>query len=119
MKTFKQYLEMAGRPGLKTGEKKQANNKIYAITSGYHDKIPLKDIFDALAEIGVHAVQEDGEKWQGMLIGGAECGSDETRNQVAHFDLVRTIDQSNLNNSLFLSWCKMQSGKYEIVAYVS
>ena len=119
MRTFKQFVEMASLKSLTNAEKRKANNKIYAVTSGFHDKIPIKDLFDALAEIGVHAVQEDGTPWSGMLIGGAECGDERTRDQVVHFDLVRTENGSPLNNSLYLSWCKMPSGKYEIVSYLS
>lgn len=45
MKTFQEYLnEMARQDALKAAEKRQVNNKIHAITQGYHDKIPLKDI---------------------------------------------------------------------------
>ena len=116
---FKDYLEMARQGVLSAKEKRQVNIKIHGITTGYHDKIPLQDLFDALAEIGVHAVQEDGTPWKGMLIGGAECGDERTHNQVVNFDLVRTADNSGLNNALYLSWCKMPSGRYEVVSYVS
>ena len=119
MKTFKQFLEMASSKSLTTAEKRKANNKIHAITSGYHEKIPLSSIFDALTEIGVHAVQEDGSPWSGMLVGGAECGDERTRDQVINFELVRTSDGTHLNNSLYLSWCKMPSGKYELTCYLS
>jgi hypothetical protein len=119
MKTFKQYIEMAYGKSLTTAEKKTANDMIYAITKGYHDKIPLRAVFDVLTQIGVHAVQEDGTPWSGFLVGGAECGTEEAKNQRVNFSLVRTDTKTPLNNSLFLSWCKMPSGRYEIVSYLS
>lgn len=117
MNTFKQFFQETAQPALKASERNKVNNKLHALGS-YHEKIPLQDIFDILAEIGVHAVQEDGTPWQGMLIGGKECGP-EAADQVANFYLVRTTDGSPLDNSLRLTWCKMPSGRYEIVAYVS
>ena len=119
MKTFQQFLEMARIPSLSAAEKKKVNNLIHDATKGFHEKIPLQAIFDALTSIGVHAIQEDGTPWQGMLLGGAECGSPEAANQRVLFHLVRTADGSPLNNGVFLSWCKMSSGRYEVVSYLS
>tara|TARA_Y100000310_G_C20506196_1_gene726536 strand:+ start:549 stop:923 length:375 start_codon:yes stop_codon:yes gene_type:complete len=107
---------------LRANNKSKLNNAISALTQGYHDEIPLGGIFDVLKESGVIPVQEDGTEWSGMLVGGAECGSDETRNQVANIDLAVQGDGGLVpipNASLYLSWCKMQSGRYEVVSYVS
>ena len=100
-------------------ERNLVNKQIHQITQGYHDKIPLQGLFDALKNIGIEAVQEDGTKWTGMLMGGKECGHPEAAKQRANIDLVRIQGRTPLNNSLFLTWCKMQSGKYEVVSYVS
>jgi hypothetical protein len=119
MKTFQKFMEMASRRSLTSKESKIANNLISAATKGFLEKIPLNDIFDALKQIGVHAVQEDGTPWSGFLTGGAECGSRDAEKQRANLDLVRTDDGTPLNNTLVLMWCKMQSGNYEVVSYVS
>jgi hypothetical protein len=82
----------------------------------------LQGIFDALKVEGIVPLQEDGTEWSGFLAGGAECGSDETRHQVANIDLGIQRDGQLLlvpNTSLYISWCVMQSGKYEVIAYVS
>ena len=57
-----------------------------------------------------------------MLVGGAECGSDESSQQVANFDLAFSQNgglEPIANAALYLSWCKMPSGRYEVVSYVS
>jgi hypothetical protein len=118
MQTFHQFMEMASRRSLTSKESKTVNGLINAATKGFPQQIPLDDIFDALKQIGVHAVQEDGTPWSGFLTGGAECGSQEAAKQRALLSLVRD-DGTPLNNVLTLMWCKMQSGNYEVVAYVS
>ena len=98
------------------------NNGIHPITQGYHDQIPLNDIFNILSQNNIQAVQEDGTPWTGFLMGNAECGSDEAASQRVHFDLAFRSENGLVpitNASLFLSWCTMQSGKYEINAYVT
>jgi hypothetical protein len=102
--------------------KSQINKEIHGIAQGYHDSIPLKAIFDAMAKHDISAMDDDGTPWSGMLIGGAECGSDETKNQIASFDLAFSREGSFEpigNAGLMLSWCKMSSGKYEIVCYMA
>ena len=119
MKTFQQFVEMARVGAIKPAIKSKMNNEINSIVHGFHDKIPLSPIFAVLEKLGYQAVQEDGTPWSGMLVGGAECGSEGSRNQVATIDLVRKEDNAPMNNALYLSWCKMPSGRYEVVCYVS
>ena len=64
-------------------------------------------------------VQEDGTDWSGLLSGGAECGSDRASNQRAQIDIVNLDTRQSINSRLIISWCKMQSGKYEVIAYLS
>lgn len=110
---------MAKAAAIKASIRKQINDKIHAVTSGYLEKIPLKDIFDILGQYGIQAVQEDGTPWSGFLVGGAECGSEETSKQVVNFDLIQKDTNEPLNAAVYLSWCKMPSGKYEVVCYLS
>ena len=87
----------------------------------WYDSIPLKGIFDIMKQNGVVPLDDDGTYWDGMLIGGAECGSDGARSQEAHFNLAfRPLYGffEKARESLHLSWCKMPSGKYEIVTYL-
>ncbi|MCK9458360.1 MAG: hypothetical protein M0R80_01800 [Proteobacteria bacterium] len=119
MKTFQQFMEMARVAAIKPAIKSQMNREINAIAKGFHDKIPLSPIFAVLEKLGYQAVQEDGTPWSGMLVGGGECGSEQSRSQVANIDIVRKEDNTPMNNALYLSWCKMPSGRYEVVAYIS
>lgn len=87
----------------------------------FFDRIPLQDIFDVFASQNVMAIQEDGTKWDGFLVGGAECGSDKTRDQVMNVPLaIKTEGVWKVTNThLYLSWCKMPSGKMEVTGYIS
>lgn len=70
----------------------------------YHPEIPLDDIFAIVRYHAGRIVQEDGTEWSGIL-----CGDDGS----ARFEIA------GKNFPLFLTWHKMNSGNYEIVAYVS
>ena len=100
--------------------KSKINKAIYNL-GNFHIEIPLKTIFTICEQNGVVPLQEDGTYWNGMIIGGADCGSNEAKEQIAHFDMAFKADNEYVpsNNMLSLSWCKMPSGKYEIVCYIS
>ncbi len=119
MRTFKKFLEMAGRNSIPAPIKSKMGNEIGVIVKGFHDKIPLSNIFAIIEKYGYQPVQEDGTPWSGFLTGGAECGSEEAKNQRATIDIVRKEDNMPMNNALILMWCKMPSGRYEVVCYVS
>lgn len=53
-------------------------------------------------------MQEDGEPWQGLLVG---------KEGNTTFPLVR--DKQPVSSELVFQWYKMPSGKYEINAYLS
>ena len=122
LKTAK-YVESQSGARMPANIRKRLGNQIINLTQGYHDQIPLGAMFDVLKSEGFIPLQEGGTEWSGMLIGGAECGSDETRDQVANFPLAQRIGNELVpvsNCELYLSWCKMsESGKYEITAYLT
>jgi hypothetical protein len=100
---------------------RKINDAIYAICKGYHQQIPLGDIFAALRKEGLVPVQEDGREWSGLLCGTAG----QARIDVAPV-LTAKKEQDELvftpadNALLCLSWYKMEeSGRYETVAYLS
>lgn len=100
---------------------KSSINKELSSLGNFHTEIPLDRIFDILKKYGIIALQEDNTKWSGMLVGGAECGSEKTRDQAVNFPLAFDVNGEYLmaRNYLNLSWCKMPSGRYEIVTYFS
>jgi len=101
--------------------RRKINNAIHDL-GNYHQEIPLQNIFDICKQYDIVPLQEDGTVWSGFLIGGKECGSEEAKDQIAHFDLAIRGEGGKYipaNNMICLTWCKMTSGKYEIVCYVS
>lgn len=119
MTTFKQFFEMAGKNNIKGAIKSKMGNEIGAITKGFHKEIPLGKIMAVLEKYGYELVQEDGTPWSGFLVGGAECGSPEATRQRATIEIVQKADRTPMNNALILMWCKMPSGNYEVVSYIS
>lgn len=85
------------------------------------EQIPLKEIFNLFELHHVMAIQEDGTSWSGFLLGDAECGDDRTRDQVVHFPLaIDTGSEWKVTTTHFhLSWCRMPSGKKEVIGYIS
>lgn len=100
----------------------------------YFDSIPLKDIFKILEKHGVVPLQEDATYWSGFLMGGTK------KTEMVYFNLGwKNFEDSGLesgggrvkypnasgqymiisNAVLALSYFKMPSGRYEVIAYVS
>ena len=105
---------------ISTPARNRINKAIHAL-GNYHTEIPLQEIFDILKQESVVVLQEDGRKWSGLLVGGAECGSKEAEDQRANFILAVKTEKGYMpsKQNLILNWCKMPSGKYEIVSYVA
>lgn len=117
-------LRLGTRP-IPPNSRKKINDAIHDL-GNFHESIPLDEIFSICEANGVVVLQEDGTKWSGMLMGGAECGSEKARNQFALFDLAVKNDHGEYvpsSHAMNLSWCKMgnalRSDKYEIVCYVN
>lgn len=102
--------------------KSKINKEIHDM-GNYHIKIPLQQIMDICKKYGVVLIQEDGKQWSGALMGNKGCGEEEAiKNQRIALDLVFKQENGRYipaNNTLSMTWCKMPSSKYEIVAYVS
>ncbi len=97
--------------------RRKINNKLHKLGLTYHDSIPLADIQDVLIENGLDLLDDDGTPWSGLL-----CGTD------VHTDFHMGVWMNACsheprelvtNSFLCLSWHKMPSGRYEIVAYAS
>jgi hypothetical protein len=74
-------------------------------TGKYYSQIPLDKIFELIKENGGLPVQEDGTEWSGFLCGHSSF----TDIQVKGVKKMKYLR---------LAWYKMQSGRYEITAYV-
>jgi hypothetical protein len=86
----------------------------------YFNSVPLKDIFNMLNKHGIVVLQDDQTEWSGFLLGGVKqteqivfrLGWKETKDQDKRYQVIS-------NMALNLSYYKMPSGKYEVIAYVS
>lgn len=83
--------------------KNRINKELHALPV-YFSEIPLDVIFYIVKEHAGQVIQEDGTPWSGIL-----CGDD----GLASFGIA------GRKFFLFLIWHKMNSGNYEITAYVS
>jgi hypothetical protein len=102
--------------------KNRMNKAISDLVNGtYFQSIPLDKIDDILRKNGALLLQEDGTPWSGFLmgrdsratidIGDLESGRSENR--------PSTFYTPYGNTSFVISWYKMESGRFEITAYVS
>lgn len=110
------------RKKLKAAIRRKINKDLSDLTSPlyktkYFDKIPLQDIFNILNKYGLIPLQEDNTEWSGLLLG---------RQAEVNFEIspVDTKNEQDMyipyeNTMMRLSWYKMQSGRYEIVCYLS
>lgn len=91
----------------------------------YHKVIPLEAINSILEQNNCILLQEDGTKWSGFVAPTGYCGetdqSGRSKNSPMKFELAYKKDGKYflVENSLWMSACKMPSEKIEIVAYIS
>ena len=97
---------------IKATFKKKLNNLISDIMApNYFREFPIDEIDGVLRKNGLMLVQEDGTPWEGFFTG---------REGRANIELATTDTNEIIENcTLALTWYKMGSGKYEIVAYLS
>lgn len=73
------------------------------ICNTYWKHIPLAEIFKVCKENGYTPIDDDGSEWEGILTGRTGRIS---------------IDLLNKKPKLNIQWYKMESGNYEINAYI-
>lgn len=86
----------------------------------YFKSIPLDDIFEVLYEFGIIPLMEDNTHWDGFLLGRdsntiftlAYKSTEQEKDGYKFYEPV-------INAGLSLSWYKMESGKYEVLGYIS
>ena len=99
--------------------RKKINRELTSLEN-YHQGIPLAIIEDILKKYNLLLLQEDNTPWSGFIT-GREGQANFT---LGYFDTA--YEQNGLtaytpieNAALAMSWYKMESGKYEIVTYIS
>jgi hypothetical protein len=104
---------------LHSKQRKQINKQLTRL-SNYFEAIPLDTIDNILKESGLTLLQEDNTAWGGFIC-GREGRADFTVGVVATAEKQDglTMYEPVENSLLILTWYKMQSGRYEIVTYMS
>lgn len=88
--------------------KRNANKLLSEMGKQYWPEIPMDDIVNGLRALQIELVNEDGTPFSAIFTG------DEGR---ANIDL-KWMDAYVTNSELLITWYKMPSGNYEIVAYL-
>jgi hypothetical protein len=102
---------------------KKAINKILgdlSTGSKYYEKIPLDDIFKAIRDNEGIPLQEDWTEWSGFLTGDdgratIDIGNPDSKHQKDGLDFYTPYS----NTMLVLTWHRMGTGRYEVIAYLS
>jgi len=117
LKLIEELAEAGKGPRLGRTKRDRINSKLNELTrNNYFLRIPLSIIFDILEEEEVVPLQEDNTEWAGILSG------DKGRLMIR---LAPAISRHGefytpyVNAALNIHWHKMESGRYEVIAYVS
>ena len=110
-------------------DRRAINKRLHDLTKGYHAEIPLSAIFDVLKRHNIVPLQEDKTPWSGLLCGdNGETCFDLGEKEFEDFGIKPAWDVQGesevifydiTNSVLRLSWYKMQSGRYEVLAYLT
>lgn len=97
--------------------KSKINKELGVISSYKWDSIPLDKIFESLHREGYYPLQEDYTPWSGFLCGRdgqmfLEIGYGKQDDRGIFTTIIK-------NACLAVSWYKFETGRYEVLAYVS
>lgn len=86
----------------------------------YFDDIPIREIGEILKRHGIVLLMEDNREWAGFLMGS----NSEADFMLGDFSTGQIVDWGTIytpyTNVMFrMTWYKMQSGKWEIIGYLS
>jgi hypothetical protein len=109
-------------PRLNEPEKRKVNNQLHHLMKPtYFDDIPLDSIFKLLKANGLVPIMEDGTEWEGMLIGASSHAMIElgylNQGTLGNNEIMTYVPIENAG--LSISWHKMGSGRWEVLAYIS
>jgi len=81
-----------------------ANKKLNnLLTNKYFNSVPLTEIFEIIKTEGIIPLQEDNTEWEGLI-----CGSEGRM----------TIPTNFVNIHFTLTWYRMVSGRFEVLAFL-
>ena len=91
----------------RTTTRNRINRAITKNIPTYNIDIPMDEIFECITAHDGTPVQEDGTPWSGFM-----CGANGSATIEVTFPTMKSM-------YVHISWYKMQSGRYEIVSYIS
>ena len=94
--------------------RKRIGHELMLLGQSYWSHIPLNRVSAILAQYNIVLTQEDGTEWSGLI-----CGEEGHALFTLAFKSPGTEELVPSKQGLQLSWYKMPSTRYEIVAYVS
>ncbi len=108
-------------PRLDAATKRKANEFLVDVSKKYYHKIPLQDIFRTLKDrFGIVVLQEDGTEFEGFITGREGKMTLDLGDVSALYTGGSLKSYSIFTNSqLVFNWFQMESGNYEINAYLS
>ena len=118
-------ISLSAKNKLSVKDRKRINTQLHTFTKPiYFDRIPLEGLFSILQNEGIVVLQEDSKEWSGFLCGDeADVNfvlADQGKPETPDWSDTHTIYNHVITNAVLrLTWYKMRSGRYEIVAYVS
>lgn len=110
-------IESIQEGAMNRGERDRINRELYKIGQRYHRNVPLDVIFKILKDRGVVVLQEDLTEWSGMLSGRSGRETFEVADELIVDDGGSYVPFNN--TMLVLSWYRLESGKYEVLAHLS
>jgi hypothetical protein len=114
--------EWVSKRKLSSSERNKANKEIQKVLKKtYFSSIPLNEIEKALNKFGLTMIAEDYKGWSGFLTGGVD------KTEQVYFDLGWMDEKGLIDNTfkvvpnamLAMTYYKMPSGKYEVIAYIT
>ena len=106
------------------GVKSIVNRRLVDMLSGYFPNIPLGQIMELFSKHGLVMLQEDNTQWSGFFTGAdghatIDVASSSSAHEMQQGKNVYTAYVPFTNTMLDITWHKMESGRYEVVAYLS
>ena len=114
-------IETMTQTPIKNALKKKGNRALEkALEQTYFPNVPIKEIIKALHKVGLVILQEDSTGWEGFITGKSgkmlvPLAPTETETNYKGVKFFTPFT----NTQFVMTWHKMDSGTFEVIAYVS
>lgn len=122
MQRFKDFLLEKKALAIPSSIKNKASKDVQKVMppNTYHDHIPLERIFSRLKTHGLVPLDDDNTEWSGILAGKSGRALIKLAHIDSHYTGAGSVTTfTPYKNALNITWHKMESGKFEIVTYIT